>query len=179
MRGGTILGLVVALGLVAGPVHAFEREWHLGVGVGASDLSAEALGWGPEVGAYAAYGISDSFDVRLEGRFSQHPLHIERELETIDDSRGFVQVEAALAYKLDILRWVPWVAVGAGYFQALEEPLEEQSLRSSDALFSGLLGLDYSVTRSFGLGLTGRTALLLAGSMVYGAQLRAEYRWGF
>lgn len=175
MRRGIVFALVGACALLTTPASAFEREWHLGVGVGASDFSAKGLGWGPELGLYGAYGISDVFDVRLEGRYSLHPLH----LGTVDDWRGFVEVEAALAYKIDVLRWVPWLAVGAGYFQALEEPLPDQSLRSSDALVSALLGLDYAVTRQFGLGVTGRSTMLFAGSFVYGAQLRAEYRWGF
>lgn len=179
MRHQTILGLVCASALTAASASAFEREWHLGAGVGGSDLSAAGLGWGPELGVYGAYGISDLFDVRLEGRYSRHPLELEGPFGEIDEWRGFVQVEAALAYKIDVLRWVPWLALGAGYFHALEDPLPEQSLHRSDALFSTMLGLDYAVTRHFGLGVTGRSALFLAGSVAYGAQLRAEYRWGF
>lgn len=155
--------------------HAFEREWHLGAGVGATDFSTAGVGWGPEVGVHGAYGISDSFDVRLESRMSLLPVNV----GAVDEHRGFLRTEAALAYKIDILRWVPWISVGAGYFLALEEPLPTQDLRRHDALVSGMFGLDYAVSRSFGLGVVGRSALLFAGSWEYGAQLRAEYRWGF
>lgn len=166
--------LVACLGVTA-PAAAFEREWHLGVGVGATDLTATGVGWGPEVGAHGAYGITDSFDVRLESRLALLPVSH----RSVDEWRGFLRTEAALAYKIDILRWVPWISVGAGYFLAFEEPLPVQDLRRHDGLVSGMLGLDYAVSRSFGVGVVGRSAFLFAGSWEYGAQLRAEYRWGF
>lgn len=174
-RGWAALGFVlVALG--ANRAEAFEREWHLGAGVGASDFSAEGVGWGPELGVHGAYGLSDTFDLRLEGRLSQHPVNID---PALDDRFTFLRTDVALAYKIDILRWVPWLAVGAGYFHSFEEPAPSQALRRHDALVSGMFGIDYAVSRNFGLGLVGRTAFLFAGSAEYGAQLRAEYRWGF
>ncbi len=175
VRRAATAALSVACLVVATPAVAFEREWHLGAGAGATDLTAAGVGWGPEVGVHGAYGISDSFDVRLESRLALLPVT----LRDVDEWRGFLRTEVALAYKLDILRWVPWASVGAGYFLALEEPLPVQELRRHDGLVSGMLGLDYAVSRGFGLGVVGRSALLFAGSWEYGAQLRAEYRWGF
>lgn len=174
---GCVLSVLAVLLLTSGSAQAFEREWHLGAGVGISDLTASGIGWGPELGVHGAYGISDSVDVRLEGRFSRHPLRLES--QGIDEQRNFFRVEAALAYKLDILRWVPWAALGVGYLHALEKPLPQQDLARANPLLSGTLGLDYAVSRNFGLGIVARGAVLLEGTVDYGGQLRAEYRWGF
>lgn len=174
---GVAAALTTIALFAASDAFAFEREWHLGGGVGASDFSAEGVGWGPELGVHGAYGLSDSFDLRLEARLSQHPVTLSR--QGVDDRWTFLRSELAIAYKLDILRWVPWIAVGAGGFHSFTEPLPTQDLRRFDGLVSAMFGLDYAVTRSFGLGVVGRSAFLFAGSGEYGAQLRAEYRWGF
>src|SRR5690606_34041535 len=62
---GVAAALTTIALFAASDAFAFEREWHLGGGVGASDFSAEGVGWGPELGVHGAYGLSDSFDLRL------------------------------------------------------------------------------------------------------------------
>ncbi len=167
--------------LVSAPAKAFEREWHVGAGAGISGLTAEGVGSGLEAGAHLAYGLSDTFDVRLDGRYALLPvvlpataLHL-----PVEESRSFAVVDASIAYKVDLLRLVPWLAVGVGYFHAFEAPLPEQSLASHDLHLVGSFGLDYAVTRQLGLGVTARSGYLLAGAGTFGAQGYAEYRWGF
>ncbi len=65
-RAAFVLGVGLSLALSAAPrsADAFEREWHLGVGGGVA--SGTELGMSPALSAYAAYGLSDVFDARLE-----------------------------------------------------------------------------------------------------------------
>lgn len=175
-----VAALVVAFSW-APPARAFEREWHVGAGAGLTDLTAEGIGLGPEIGAHVSYGLSDTFDLRLDGRYAHLPLELAGAAAhpPLSEGRSFAFVDAALAYKVDILRAVPWLALGAGYFAAFEDPLPEQALRSHDLHLFGAVGLDYALTRQLGLGATARYGYLLAGSGALGAQLYAEYRFGF
>ena len=54
------VGLSLALLGAAPQAHAFEREWHVGAGAGAT--SGNGLKLSPALAAYAAYGLSDVFD---------------------------------------------------------------------------------------------------------------------
>src|ERR1041384_3403225 len=96
------VGAMLALGGAPRSARAFEREWHLGGGVGFA--AAKGLTLGPAVSAYAAYGLTDTFDARLE--------ITGRGYEFRDDSAPHaLSAMAGVAYKLDVLRWVPWAAV--------------------------------------------------------------------
>ncbi len=165
----------------SGPARAFEREWHLGAGAGVADLSARGVDLGLESGAHLAYGLSDTIDLRLDGRYMRLPLRLDGTSAhpAIAEYRNFVLVDALVAYKVDILRVVPWLAIGVGYFHAFEAPLPEQALWSSDVHLVGAFGVDYALTRQLGLGATVRSGVLLGGATDFGAQGYAEYRWGF
>lgn len=151
---------------------AFERQWHLGGGLGAV-LPAGEYSLGPALGAHAAYGISDVFDVRLELVGSRHTHDIGPAVNSFSAAAG-------LAYKLDVIEWVPYAGALAGYTYADPEiePSELGPHRSPTLGF--ILGLDYGFSRSFGLGACFREDFLLVGG---GAQatflLRAEHRWGW
>ena len=79
-----------ALFTCALPAGAFEREWHLGAGVGLTDLTAEGYAFGPEAGAHAAYGVSDTFDLRLSARYARLPLVLPATSQSpaVDEARG-------------------------------------------------------------------------------------------
>ncbi len=163
------------------PARAFEREWHLGAGVGLTDLTADGYGYGPEGGVHATYGLSDTFDLRLSARYAHLPLVLPATETTpaVDEGRGFGFCDLSAAYKIDILRAVPWIAGGVGYFHAFQEPLPGEPLARNDLHLVASVGLDYAVTRQLGLGATFRYGYLLAGSSDLGAQAYAEYRFGF
>ncbi len=161
---------IVSLSITA-EAGAFEREWHLGGGLGAADFIGSDEPIAPAACLYAAYGLSDMFDARLEFTGSRHPL---------DDGSHTVLYSGAagIAYKIDVIEWVPYVGLLAGYY-------------SYDALsggigFSTALGLDYAVSRNFGLGVQLRyhwTTATVPTSLTEGEYftgfLRAEYRWGW
>jgi len=169
-----VLGVGVSLGLLAeaGSAQAFEREWHLGGGAGISNGSGLKLS--PAVAAYLAYGLSDVFDVRVELTARGYHLGSEQDPNALSAMAGVV-------YKLDVLQWVPWAGVYAGYLGFLEQPRADLNFKRHDLALGVGAGLDYAFSRKFGLGVTLRCdyALGRASTNTFDALLRAEYRWGW
>jgi hypothetical protein len=169
-----VLGVGVSLGplVAAGSAQAFERQWHLGGGAGISSGSGLALS--PAVAAYAAYGLSDVFDARVE--LTARGYHIGSK-----HNPHALSAMAGVAYKLDVLRWVPWAGVYAGYLGFLDDPRAALSFQRHDVALGLGLGLDYAFTRQLGAGVTLRydDALGRANTSTFDALLRAEYRWGW
>lgn len=172
-----VAGVVsVALGLTllatAGSARAFERQWHLGGGAGVA--RGNGLSLSPALGLYAAYGLSDVFDVRLEVTARGYHLGSEQDPNALSAMVG-------LTYKLDVLSWVPWGGVYVGYLGFDAVPRKGLAFRQHDAALGLGIGLDYGFSRSFGLGITLRSddALTRAEAVSFDALLRAEYRWGW
>ena len=174
MKLAVLLGFGMACGLVcaATPAHAFEREWHLGGGVGVS--SGNGLKMSPALSAYAAYGLSDVFDARVE--LTARGYH----LGASENPNAFSAM-AGVVYKLDVLSWVPWAGVYAGYLGFGDVPRAGSSFRQHDVALGLGAGLDYAFSRNFGLGVTLRMdqALVHTAATTFDALLRAEYRWGW
>lgn len=177
MHRSPILGVALALAFVAQPALAFERQWHLGGSLGAAIWADGGVPAGPALGAHGAYGLSDTFDLKLEVLASSHSRGSEA-LTWFGASTG-------LAYKLDVLRWVPYAGVQVGYY-SLSGSLRPDPLSGGEPGMSIDLGLDYAFSRRFGLGLELRyhgflgdpLASLGAAPLLTGL-LRAEYRWGW
>jgi hypothetical protein len=166
------LGFWLALCGAARQAQAFEREWHLGAGAGVAN--GNGLELSPALGAYAAYGLSDVFDVRLE--VTARGYHFGGE-----QNPNAISAMAGVAYKLDVLRWVPWAGVYAGYLAFLDAPRKDLTFNQRDVALGIGLGLDYAFSRQLGVGVTLRydDALGRADSSSFDALLRAEYRWGW
>jgi hypothetical protein len=147
------------------PARAFERQWHVGGGVG---LASESGGYdiGPVLGVHGAYGISDVFDVRLELQASRNDL--------ADFPVWFYAARAGLAYKLDVLTWIPYGGASAGGF-FMTWP-NGTRLRPCIGAFAGL---DYAVSPHVGMGVFGAGDYVLANpNLLVGTLLfRAEYRF--
>lgn len=167
------LAVLASLGatLLATPAHAFERQWHLGGGAGVVWPPA-AYSLGPALSAHAAYGLSDVFDLRLEVLASRHGRDGWPSASLLSGAGG-------IAYKLDIIEWVPYAGLMAGYaWSDPDLPAAEGPHRAP--LLGLLVGVDYGFSRSFGLGVAVREDLLLTSGRSQGAALlRAEYRWGW
>lgn len=166
------VGFSAALCGLAAPARAFEREWHLGAGAGVSN--GNGLTMSPAVAAYAAYGLSDVFDARVE--LTARGYHIGS-----GQNPNALSAMAGVAYKLDVLRWVPWAGVYAGYLVFLEDPRKDLSFGRRDLALGLGLGLDYGFSRNWGAGVTLRfdNALTNTSASTLDALLRAEYRWGW
>jgi hypothetical protein len=161
-----------ALLCAAGSARAFEREWHLGAGAGVSN--GNGLAMSPALSAYAAYGISDTFDARVE--VTARGYHVGSE-----QNPNALSTMAGVTYKLDVLRWVPWAGVYAGHLAFSSDPREGLSFVRHDLALGLGLGLDYGFSRNWGAGVTLRfdDALTSSSARTFDALLRAEYRWGW
>jgi hypothetical protein len=166
------VGLSAALCCAPRSAQAFEREWHLGAGAGVS--SGQGLKLSPAVAAYAAYGLSDVFDARLE--LTARGYHVGSA-----QNPNALSAMAGVAYKLDVLRWVPWAGVYAGYLTFLETPRADLTFKRRDITLGVGVGLDYGISRQLGVGVTLRfdDALANSDASTFDALLRVEYRWGW
>lgn len=168
-----VFGLVaVVVSAVTRPSLAFENQWHLGVGAGLANYD-RASSIAPAFGVHGAYGLSDSFDARLELINSWH------------SSAPLAAALAGITYKLDVIQLIPWggLAVG-GYY--LGDGLSGKGRNSFEPGVAALLGLDYAWSREWGLSLAfglhmlpfaeDRTPVALRYTT---SMLRIEHRWGW
>lgn len=152
---------------------AFERQWHLGAGLGVA-VPTEAYGAGGALSLHGAYGISDVFDARLT---LQSALHTPDAEDSGQPSLSLSLATLGLAYKLDVIEWVPYFGVRAGGYYFSSAPLDPYSRLGGTV--GGMAGCDYSFSRNAAVGVELSYDLLLPEGTVSGALLRAEYRWGF
>ena len=170
-RAGSRRATAFSLGLVAVTLApaagAFEREWHLGGGLGAA--LAPALPLGPALNLYAAYGLTDAFDVRLELSTSLH--------DRAKEVDSFYSAKGVFAYKIDVIQWIPWIGLSGG---ALGSGQGKWPFESVQPTAGAIAGLDYAWTRNFGVGLCLSTDYGFHEAAWYGAGfLRAEYHFGW
>jgi hypothetical protein len=126
-------------------VWAFEGQTYLGAGLGIANYD-RATSVGPAASLYAAYGLSDSFDGRLELISSWNEAEGQ-------SSRSFLNSAlAALTYKLDVIQIVPWGGLGLGVHQ-FGSKLAGPHRNSVEPGVSVLLGIDYALHREYGLSL--------------------------
>lgn len=160
------------------PALAYEDQWHFGGGLGAASFANTDSGWAPAAGAHVAYDISDMFDGRVELLGSQH--------EFVDgQSTRFYSVAAGLTYKVDVLEWVPYAGILGGIY-AFDGPVWPEKLKQRELGVSVPLGLDYTFSRTFGVGVQLRYHGFLSDPLsslgsapAFSALLRAEYRAGW
>lgn len=155
---------------------AFERQWHFGAGAGAA-LGMEGLELGPALGAHAAYGLSDVFDVRFELSGSRHALTATIDLPAEQTVYSNVYTgKIGIAYKLDVIQWIPYLGVTAGALGATELP-DYSQVRVCLGVIGGL---DYAITRNLGLGIVATADYVLTRPTTHAVfLLRAEYRFGW
>jgi hypothetical protein len=162
------------LSFVSTNAAAIENEWHVGGGVGLAQPTSGDAGYqtAPVLSLHAAYGLSDMFDVRVTLAGSMHAPDAP-DLEKTTLALGTV----GLAYKFDVIEWVPYFGVRAGYFHFGPAPAEPDA--SGGGAIGVMAGLDYSFSRSFAVGVElARDILLPEGGLTSGL-LHAEYRLGY
>jgi hypothetical protein len=168
--------------------HAFENQWHLGAGLGVATLSGSEYKTGPAAGLHGAYGLSDTFDLRIELLASHHTLDVGDETREAPTAQ-LLSAAAGVAYKVDVLEWIPYAGLLGGYAAFLGDSPSDLGLSApgdQELTVSVVLGIDYAHSRSFGLGAQLRyTGFLsdlpdsLADAQYFALLLRAEYRWGW
>ena len=169
--------LAIGIGLAPTQAFAFEGQWHLGGGLGVGWFADGATSPGPVLDLHGAYGLSDYFDVKLEALGALHSRH--------DRGLGLYGASAGIAYKVDVIRWIPYVGVQFGYYRLSGTDLPGE-LRPNELGMSVDLGMDYAVSRSFGIGVELRYHGFLSDPLAslgdapyFSGVLRAEYRWGW
>ncbi len=176
----TIAALLAAstVALTSERALAFEKQWHLGGGVGVGGFMAEeTVGTAPVLGLYGAYGVSDMFDVGLELNASNHDAGEA-------GGRAWVySVAAGAAYKLDVLQWIPYVGLLAGFYY-FDGPTPVG--RDADFGASLTIGLDYAISRNVAMGgqlrfhfFSNELPSSIDDNALMTVLIRAEYRWGF
>jgi hypothetical protein len=171
------LALGAAALLAPGRAHAYEHQWHAGMSFGYAALFGDSTAHGFGGGLHLAYGINDTINLLAELDATYHPS-----AKWTVVSGGF-----GATYVLDVLQFVPWAGAEVGP-AGLVSTDAKCGLASTEACTAFRLnlaipfGLDYTVSRSFNVGLGGRfQVLLLSGSPLetLGVFARAEYTWGY
>lgn len=158
--------------LLSSTAQAFEEQWHVGGGVGAVSASASQLGLGPAVNAYGAYGLDDMFDVKLDFAASSHAFEA---VPGATDRRSIYTGTLGISYKIDVIEWIPYFGAHVGWlYTNLPGDLD---MATSGFLVGGVIGLDYAVSPSWGVGVANQLHMPLEGGSLVGLFLRAEYHW--
>jgi hypothetical protein len=166
-----LIAVCVGGGLGVAPLGAAaaDQEWHAGVRAGVASLAGQGVG--PAIGVHGAYGLGDMFDVTAELLGSRHGGA---------SGTDVLSASAGLAYKIDVLQWIPYVAVLGGYYHYGGAPGPDGE-RGSEVGASAQIGIDYLVMRQLAIGADVRWHASFHGGMdipLVSATLGAEYRWG-
>lgn len=172
-----VLAGPVALAAAPAEASAFERQWHVGGGVGYSPYFTPAgvalHGFGGAL--HLTYGLSDTINALVIADVTVHP-GVTEHLKPIPGVL-FGGGNVGFAYVADILQIVPWVGATMGAYYAADEAAPGGRLALGVPF-----GLDYQLSRSFAIGVSGEFKLFFmdpAGvGQRYCAFLRAEYMWG-
>ncbi|MEP7124409.1 MAG: P44/Msp2 family outer membrane protein [Byssovorax sp.] len=183
------LGLFATTLLAASPSQAFERQWHAGANLGYTALmGSHATLHGFGGGLHLTYGLTDAFNLMAEVNVSNHFARL-GDLPVDDSGKPtgaaapqlprtlLVSGAVGVGYVLDVLQWVPYVGALVGAAD-IATPAGSSARLSLQVPF----GLDYSISRSFAVGVGGRYQMLIGGTSLehtLTALLRAEYVWGY
>lgn len=172
--------------LATSSASAFERQWRTGVSLGYayfSNVTDETLhGFGG--GLHLSYGLSDAWNASITADTAYFP----------SGDALILGGAAGVSYVIDILQVVPHVGILVGPYDVWRvsgacdvpnasppsppsPPCHRLSLGASIPF-----GLDYTVSRSFAVGVGGRYHLLIASdgvAQMVTAFARAELTWGY
>jgi len=176
-------GLVVLL--ASADASAFEHQHHLGVDGGVAFISIDqkpTLSVGGGGGVHYTYGLSDAFNLLVEGAFCPVALQETVDPDPTKNNRPTMieNFGVGVAYTLDVLRWVPYVGVLASGFVLHGGSIDGARFVGGASLAAGL---DYQLTRHVALGVAVRQHFLFTDFTNYPSYtqifLRAEWVWGF
>lgn len=112
----------------------------LGVG-----LSTRAT-WSPTLGVRGAYGLAEAFELQLE--LSGQWLRVDNTTPPSDGA--LFRLVPAVAYKFDVLRWVPFARLGAG--PTVDVPSAKNGQLHAAFALQGGVGAEYLIDRSMSFG---------------------------
>jgi hypothetical protein len=176
--------LAVTLVALAPSAWAVEREHHLGIEAGGAmlviaDKSTPDVGAG--LGAHWTYGLSDAFNLVVDGSWSLVAIG-EKALDAHTPATrpaSVASLDAGVAYVFDVLRWVPWASLELGGYALDGGTISGVKFLPGAAI---ALGLDYRLTRSWAVGASVRQHAFLDLSTYPSFTqtfARFEYTWGW
>jgi len=182
-RGGGWAAAATAalLATFAPPAGAVERENHVGAELGCAilvvqDKSTPEVGAG--IGAHYTRGLSDEFNLMVEGAWSLVALDETRNAKTPATHPAWVaNADVGVGYVLDVLRWVPYVGLLVGGYGLAGGTVGRAKLLPGVEV---ALGLDYRFGRALTTGVALRQHLLSDTYPSFTqAFARVEYSWGW
>jgi hypothetical protein len=185
MRGvGFAVGVAIAIAVSSSPAGAAEREHQLGGDVGGAMLLVAdkvKTDFGAAVGAHYSYGLSDAFNLLVDGGWSLvAPGESATSASTPHTRPSSVSdVNAGVAYVFDVLQWVPWAGLLAGGYLLTGGTLSGAKFLPGAAV---ALGLDYRVSRSLSVGVSARQTFFTEASTYPSFTqgfVRVGYTWGW
>jgi hypothetical protein len=179
--------VLLAVETSTGAALAFEHQHHFGIDGGVAFISINqkpTLSVGGGGGLHYAYGLSDAFNLLVEGAFCPVALQeLPNEPKQLNNRPTMIEnLGVGVAYTLDVVRWVPYVGLLASGFTMHGGSVD---IRVTAGL-TVAVGIDYQLTRGpkhFALGLAVRQHFMFSDITNYPSYtqifLRAEYVWGF
>jgi hypothetical protein len=147
-----VLALAGCLSVARGAAAAGEREWQVGLRLGAGTVSIDGRKpWGIAGGLDVEYGLTDAWAIRLSLEGSTHDVSKASDKDMRPE--GAIRTDAALiglTYAFDVLRLVPYADLQIGFAQVQGAVTAPQSLLAMELG----IGADYFVSRRFLAGLS-------------------------
>ncbi len=178
----------LALLLVAAPASAVERQHHLALApsLGLLKVDQSPLSVGAGINALYTYGLTDQFNLVLEGgssilSYSSDPQDPEKD-KTVPKTRpgNLSTLGTGLTYVLDVLRFVPYGGVLLGGNVLGGGTLPDARFVPSIQL---ALGLDYQFNRLVSAGVGYRQHIFFAEPSTYPSYsvifAKIELSWGY
>jgi len=190
LRARTTLAVAIALLAFSANALAFEHQSHIGVDGGVAFISIDqkpTLSVGGGGGIHYAYGLSDAFNLLVEGAFCPVALQEDKVTNGMTNPTNratmIENVGVGVAYTLDVVRWVPYVGIMASGFTLHGGTIDGVRVTAGATIAAGI---DYQLTpgpKHFALGIAVRQHFMLSDLNDYPSYtqifFRAEYVWGF
>ncbi len=177
------VALALAIVAFAAPASAVERELGTGVDLGGAMLvqsGKSSPDIGPSAGVHATYGLSDAFNLMLEGGWSllaptpPRGANLPRTLPA-----WAANADVGVVYVLDVLQWVPYAGLLVGGYDFSGGTIAGSKLYVGAAI---ALGLDFRVRPRWTVGVAVRQHMVTdttAYPSFTQAFVRLEYVWGW
>jgi hypothetical protein len=183
VKAAVAAGVALAAATASTPSWAVEREQHVGVDLGGAMLvlgSTSKPDIGGSAGAHWTYGLSDAFNLMVEGSWSLLELGTPEGKNLPKTLPSWAaNADVGVAYVLDVLQWVPYVGVLGGGYAFSGGTIDGAKLLPGVAI---ALGLDYRVRPNLSLGVAVRQHIV-SETQTYTsfsqALARIEYNWGW
>lgn len=184
MKRGLVASGALALLTVTGSAPALEHQHHLGLDPSLSTLKVDdksSVSVGVGLGLHYTYDVNDQFLFLAEANYSRVAADQQQDFDNSPHTRpaDVAYGMAGVGYVIDVLRFVPYLAVLAGAYRlsggTLDRPLFIGGAEAG-------VGLDYPFTHHFTAGVGIRQHFLLTKMSTYPSYttifLRVEYVWG-